>query len=354
MARCSRRVATVSRSRPTAARFGSLSISPEIRRISSGWRWHRRHRIPGVVYVFAAADPSIPDPRYAAPAVMPTAYLWQRSIAGGAFFAIALPDQLITDQADYDWCLAVAPDNANQIYIGAVELHRGDIAGPSGPWTNISTQLEGDSIHSDQHAICFHPTDVSIVYAGNDGGLFRSKDRGAHWELLNDGLAITEIEYLSQDNGSPQWLLAGTQDNGTIRYTGSAQWEHVADGDGGYCGVDQQNTNTVFHTFDHMGIGRSAQKGDINSFAWIGPDVDAIYRSAFYAPIAVNASTVAQVGQSAFVSRDSGASWIEVALPGDLIGSAICVPMPDAVYVGTDNGRLFRIGWNGDSWSSAI
>ena len=67
--------------------------------------------------------------------------------------------------------------------------------------------------------------------AGCDGGLFRSPDRGITWADCNNGLVISEFEYLAQDWGSSRWLIGGTQDNGTNRWAGSPTWEHVDDAD---------------------------------------------------------------------------------------------------------------------------
>jgi hypothetical protein len=47
-------------------------------------------------------------------------------------------------------------------------------------------------------------------------------DRGSTWVSLNRGLGITELVYMVDDNRNSRWLLAGTQDNGSIRYLGTS------------------------------------------------------------------------------------------------------------------------------------
>ena len=64
--------------------------------------------------------------------------------------------------------------------------------------TNIGAKISGDSVHPDQHAIAFSPTDPNTVYVGNDGGIYRSPDAGVTWQALNKGLNITEFEFLAQ------------------------------------------------------------------------------------------------------------------------------------------------------------
>jgi hypothetical protein len=309
---------------------------------------------PAVAYAFGSGQPMIripgdPDPTH----VMPTPYLWRRAAAGGAFVAVTPPPTLVTTQSWYDWFLAVAPDNAGEIYLGAIDAYRGDLSGAAWTWTDITSKGApgSDSIHPDQHAIAVDPVDPNVIYVGNDGGLFRSPDRGIHWAHRNHGLAITEIEYIAQDFGSSRWIMGGTQDNGTERYTGSPVWDHIADGDGGDCSVNHTNPDSVFHTFYGMLVQHSTNRG--NSWVSIGPPVPQNYGALFYPPLEVFGDVVARAGQSVFLSRNNGASWVEVALPGNTVATAMHMPSADRVYVGCANGTMFRVDWNGAAWSAA-
>lgn len=280
-----------------------------------------------------------------------TVYLYQRN-ASGSWTRLANPPGLTSAQAWYDWFLDVAPDNANQIYLGGIEAYRGTLSGSTWTWVTISNKT-GDDIHPDQHAIAFDPANANVIYIGNDGGLFTSPNRGTSWTSLNNGLGITEIEYMAHDVGSARWIMAGTQDNGSIRYTGSLAWDHIADGDGGDCGVNRLNPNIVFHSYFNMGMERSTTKGNFGSFGWIGPNVPAGYNTLFYPPMEVNNNTVAQAGQSVFISRNQGTNWTEISLPAGSVASALYIPNPDTVFVGTTNGNIYRIRWSGTAWAAA-
>jgi photosystem II stability/assembly factor-like uncharacterized protein len=323
-----------------------------------------------IAYCFGAADPqiSVPD---SPGQTMAAPYLLRRS-PGDDFVQIPLPSDLSTTQCDYDWYLAVAPDSPNRIYIGAIDLYRGDYDGANWTWTNLSTKNVGDSIHPDQHAIAFAPNDPNTIYAACDGGIFRSLDMGVHWSSLNVGLGITEIEYFAQDTTKGKWLLAGTQDNGTIRYTGTTVWEHVADGDGGYCYVDQSSPNTVFHTFYYVSLERSTSLGDYNTFHDVSPRTGSDYFCEWYPPMTGCKSTIAIAGESIFVSRDDGPPWTEIALPWPPSTSlsqdatVLYVPTPDVIYVGAyvrehinnelviSDSRIFRCRWNGAAWKLPV
>ncbi|MDM0053807.1 hypothetical protein [Variovorax sp. J22R115] len=277
--------------------------------------------------------------------------LYRRDASGVWTAAATLPAGINITQDWYDWCLQAAPDRDNQVYIGAVDNYRGDLSGTTWTWTALSAKTSGDSIHPDQHAFALHPTDANVLFAGNDGGLFRSPNRGLNWTHLNNGMVITEIEYLAQDFGSVRMILGGTQDNGSIRYTGSPVWEHAQDGDGGDCGINRANPQTCFHTFFNMGMERSTTGGGFGSWGWIGPNVPAGYVNLFYPPVECNNDTVAMAGSSVYISRNRGTSFADQALPASQLTTAMHAPTPDRLYAGMSGGRIFRFDWSGAVWT---
>ena len=320
-----------------------------------------------VVYVFSAGSPEVPDPVAAAQGfndTMPKPRLWRRSIFGGAFTAVnSLPPDLQTGQAWYDWFAAVAPNNPDVLYVAGINVHRG-VRTASGAfnWRNISAKTAGDSIHPDQHAIAFSPQDPNVVYVGNDGGIYASPDAGTTWRSLNKGLCITEIEFLAQHPQFEAWLLAGTQDNGTIRYQGDEVWYHVADGDGGDCGVNAATPHTCYHTFFGMGVARSKKGGGWQTWPLnpqlVGPPAtggeDYPSGALFYPPVEVRGRVVVQAGVTVFISGDDGTSWTRVPLPSGEVASALAIPTTMRVYVGTARGRVFRIEFAGGQWGAPV
>ncbi len=317
-----------------------------------------------IVYIFAAGDPQIPDPMDPN-SPMPTPYLWRRSVVGGAFSRFTSPNDLQTGQAWYDWFAAVAPNNPDVLYLGGINAHKGVRSAPgTWDWKNISAKTGGDSTHPDQHEIAFGSTDPNIVYLGNDGGIYRSPDGGLTWESLNKGLCITEVEFLAQHPQFEAWLIAGLQDNGTMRYQGQEVWFHVGDGDGGDCGVNQASPYTCYHTFYAMGIARSTQGGGWDTWTpkpdfVIGPPVstadDYPNGALFYPPVEVNGQLVAQAGRAVFISGDTGDTWKRVALPtGVGLASALAIPTTTTIYVGTARGHVFRIDFSTGKWQPPV
>jgi hypothetical protein len=286
------------------------------------------------------------------------AYLWRRAAAGGAFAAEPLPPELKVANASYHWCAAVKPNDPNVLYLGSFDLHRGR-RGTGGwawgwNWSNLSSRANsGDSIHVDQHAVAFDPADPAVVYAGNDGGLYRSADEGIGWASLNRGLGITEFEYMTQDPGNAAWIMGGTQDNGTLLRGAGLTWEVAAMGDGGDCGVNEAAPATCFHSYFSMGMERSTSGGGEGTWSAVGPFPAAGYDSLFYPPLEVNGATVAQAGQTVFVSADQGTSWAEVALNAGQRVSALAVVSATRILAGTNGGRIFRLDRAAAGWAGA-
>jgi photosystem II stability/assembly factor-like uncharacterized protein len=320
--------------------------------------------LPSLERMAARHAPSDGNVAYVFAASASRGFFWRRAVFGGAFTRASLPQDLDVGQAFYDWFLAVAPNNPDVVYLGAIEAHRG-VRSPTGQWrwTTISAKPAGDSIHPDQHAIAFSPVDPTVVWIGNDGGVYRSPDAGVTWASLNKGLNVTEIEFLAQHPRFETWLLAGTQDNGTLRFQGDTVWHHVRDGDGGDCGTDFGAPYTCYHSYYGMGVGRSTRGG-----AWetwtpapdfiigppFGPNDTYPNGSLFYPPLDVNGRVVVQAGRKAFISRNAGAAWTGVALPvvGGEMASAVAASTPSRVYVGTNAGRVFRIDFASGAWQA--
>ena len=154
-------------------------------------------------------------------------------------------------QCWYDLALAVQPGNSNAIFAGGQATY----AAPSGG--SVVQSLDGgntwtiySNIHPDAHAFVFTP-DGSILYVGNDGGMWSTNQIGSTnitWANLNTGLA-TEQFYpgLSIDSNNVNLGFGGTQDNGTESYTGTTTWDVAACGDGGVTLIDNTTSpDTVY------------------------------------------------------------------------------------------------------------
>jgi hypothetical protein len=228
-------------------------------------------------------------------------------------------------------------------------------------WTDVTKGLDA-WVHPDFHAIAFGPD--GRMWVGSDGGVWRTADQGAHWTNLNSTLSITQFytvavqpayNPLTQTYGAR--VIGGTQDNGTVQYTGLGSWTQMVGGDGGPVDFNR-TTNTVFYaTYVNMnplyrgtvtGSGVTSITGpwssDRASWANGGLTVDP------------NAATTLLAGTyRVWRTTNEGSSW--TAISTDLTGGtgtiralAVATGNTNNVVAATSDGRL-QVTTNLSTWT---
>jgi hypothetical protein len=172
-----------------------------------------------------------------------------------------------------------------------------------------------EDMHPDQHALVYVPTNPDIMIAGSDGGVIRTNgqftddsadcaNRGLSGNNLidcqswlskvptrlitmNAGLNTLQFQSLFADVNNPLTrAFGGTQDNGTLAYTGGPTWLLPVTGDGGDAGIDVQNPDIWFHTYTNDFVDVNFHGATPETWDWIGdPIFFAPEASAFYAPM---------------------------------------------------------------------
>ncbi len=94
------------------------------------------------------------------------------------------------------------------------------------------------NMHSDIHDIVFDINDSDRIYAGTDGGVYRSWNGGTTMEIV-ENLPLSQFYHVSVDNEEPYNVYGGLQDNGSwygpSRSTGginARDWNSIGGGDG--------------------------------------------------------------------------------------------------------------------------
>ncbi len=277
-------------------------------------------------------------------------------------------------QAWYDLIAAVDPNDANTLVVGAIDLFRSTNGGNT--WSQISkwsnnnnlANLSCSRVHADQHALVFKPGSSSILINGNDGGVAYTTNLGS--AAFSDVFVERNKDYnvtqyyavaLHPDNGS-HVILAGSQDNGTQRYSnaGMNSTAEVRGGDGGFCFIDQTNGNIAISSYVYNTFRKSTNAGlsfpttlsnDENTGKFINPadyddNNDVLYSGR-------NSSSIWRIRNIS--GTPSSMEVVSISGMTDEASHIRSSPYSTTVFVGTDAGEVLKVSnANGSSSSTDI
>ena len=325
---------------------------------------------------------------------------------GNSWTATALPQR--PGQTNYNLDIAVDPTDGNVVYYGTSAnsqfsggtLWRTRDGGQS--WQDISVGTAGGGLHADTHRIAISRLKPATIFTGNDGGIWRcdnSKADGVNWSQLNNTLSLSQFVSMALHPTNPNRVYGGTQDNGTNMYIGNRQWDHVADGDGGYVIVDQSDPRVVYHTYYNVnikagdttgaqigprvstgsgGAGTWVRRGCFGCTTAVAGNFNPNDRVAFYAPMAQNTGFTGTNGNVIYFgtnriyrTANRGVTWTGLGENTDGFGKDLtkgtgvitaiaanplldqsATPPGEVVWVGTSDGTV-QVTTNGGALAGA-
>ena len=161
---------------------------------------------------------------------------------GGTWTLRATSPNIPNGQGWYNLSLAADPNDAGRLIAGGVALYRSTDGG--GMFAGI-----GGSVHVDHHDAVYRPGGTGDnLFVATDGGIWESTNDGSTWLARNTGLVTYQFYDICVNNNSadPNFLMGGTQDQGTDRWSGTPTWSEGLGGDGMVCNINPVNGTTVF------------------------------------------------------------------------------------------------------------
>jgi hypothetical protein len=251
-------------------------------------------------------------------------------------------------QCFYDLPVAIDPNTSGsslRIYLG------GSADGASSAGMKVSNNngssfsIDETGLHADAHAIAIDSrTNPSIVWAGNDGGIWKraaNASTGTAWTNLNAALATLQFQSVAVSKSDAAFAIGGTQDNGTeLQQTSLGNFAQGDFGDGGYTLIDQSSTSTsnvtMYHTYFNVtnsliGFARTNSTSCALLKDWS-------FRGGGFADATHGCNGDAEAASNGIGLSNSVLFYAPMALgPGT----------PNTVYFGTD--RLYRSTDKGDT-----
>ena len=280
--------------------------------------------------------------------------LYRTTTAAGTDWELCTNDSTIQVYGAFTSNVAVDPTTPDVAYVSGVELYK-CVRSAAGTWsvTNV-----GHAIHADSHAFSFHPTNNQVIYSGNDGGFYISRDGGQTWDdNPNEGLCLLQYEAIDNHGTSDALVQGGSQDNGTQQFRNGPVHYHSADGDGGYCVISKLNGNNVTHAYYGNSPERSTAGGMFGTYSNIAAGING--NGLFYPPAAISPTSerVAWGTESINIDNSEGTGgWpVDVSLSGIAAGeeiSAISFTSDTLIYCATTRGKVYRLDLSGGTWSA--
>ncbi|MCS7016717.1 MAG: hypothetical protein NZM42_11450 [Gemmatales bacterium] len=258
--------------------------------------------------------------------------------------------------------IRVDPNNDQRLYVLGIPLYVSDDGGKT-------FRSGAPRVHVDHHALWINPKDSDHLILGNDGGVYLSYDRGAHWEFLLN-LPIAQFYAVGVDLRKPYWIYGGLQDNGSwgvpsatadVRGILMHDWIRVGGGDGFYCQPDPTDPATLFVEMQYGRLQRvNLATGAVANISPQAPKGQQPYRFNWNTPLLLsphNPRIVYYGGNFLFRSLNRGDTW-EVISPeltatprGSLTTIAESPRRPGVLWTGSDDGRVCVSRDGGRTWT---
>ena len=283
-------------------------------------------------------------------------------------------------QGNYDLAICVDLLDAGTIYLGGSTRDSGDqghdkwsaalyrcSVQATGSGAQLSYKMThspiGTNVHADVHDLVFTPSTADHLWVCCDGGIFQCDDArtAATFRQRNVGLQTQTMEHLGQHPTEGAVLFCGSQDDGTLFYSGGADWLHMAPGDGGYAVVNWADPYRVLVTYPKTVVRQFADGA--SRYNYVDVILSTSDKALFYSPLVgtpMNASEPAQANRVAigttrpWISDTFGGNWRSIpsnstsdilAPPnstGDFRIRSMAFASHSMLYVGTMNGRIYR------------
>ncbi|MEL7148450.1 MAG: Ig-like domain-containing protein, partial [Bacteroidota bacterium] len=171
-------------------------------------------------------------------------------------------------QAFYDLILAVAPNDADVVTMGGINVLRSENGGITTAEVSYWTGGCDSFVHADIHEITFRPGFPNEALVGTDGGVYYSPNLGnfsdPSFQSRNQNYSVTQFYAVAAANeAGSDYFLAGSQDNGTQQFTtsGGLSTRSATGGDGGYTHIDQTDARFQVTSFTRNSINHSSNGG---------------------------------------------------------------------------------------------
>ncbi|MDY7394938.1 T9SS type A sorting domain-containing protein [Aureibaculum sp. 2210JD6-5] len=190
--------------------------------------------------------------------------VYKSTDSGSNFTKTAENDDIFgSSQAWFDLAFAVSPTDANLMFVGVLDIWRSSNDGDNFSKINNWRFQTPSYTHADIHFLRYYN---NILYAGTDGGVYKSTNNGSTFTDLTKNLAISQFYKLSVSKQTSTKMSGGLQDNGGFSLINN-NWHNFHGGDGMDSAADPNNENTFYGFTQYGGVLTKTTDGGLSSTA---------------------------------------------------------------------------------------
>lgn len=247
---------------------------------------------------------------------------------------------LESSQAWFDLALTVNPDNANEVFVGCLNIWRSQNGG--GSFTRLNRWFVNDAAytHADIHTLAYFG---DRLYAGTDGGLFSSDDDGNTFTDRTGDMGISQFYRMSIGKNLASKIAVGSQDNAGFVYN-NGSWSGYTGGDGMDYEVSPSNPDLIYG-FVQFGSPLFITTNSGQSVTTVDSPDNGNITGNWITPLAVSTTGEVYAGYDALY-RLNGSSWEKISsnlssTEPNLSDIEVSTTDPNVIYVAR-NDLMYR------------
>ncbi len=257
---------------------------------------------------------------------------------------------LESKQAWYDLAFEVSPTNANEMYVGCLNVWKSSNGGTSFSQLNQWHTFSSQYTHADIHMLRYFG---NRLFAGTDGGIYSSTNTGNSFTDHTEGLGISQFYRITVSQDDAAKMIGGLQDNGGFVRNNNA-WSNYHGGDGMDNVIDPSNDDLIYGFTQYGGsLNISSNSGATLIGSINAPQNGGVtIEGEWITPLAIDKNGEVYAGYDA-VYKLTGNSWTKMSeeFSTNIIDLEIDPFSPNTIYISigpqlrksTDGGVTFTL-----------
>ncbi|MBQ4822004.1 T9SS type A sorting domain-containing protein [Aquimarina sp. MMG016] len=254
-----------------------------------------------------------------------------RSVDSGTTFSArnTTTDVLESNQAFYDLALGVSSTDAEEIYVGCLNVWKSINGGTLfTKVNNWSSPFSSSYTHADIHMI----RDFNgSMYVCSDGGIYSTTNGGSNFTDHTGGIQASQFYKIAVSPDNANKMVGGLQDNGGHAYNnGNGNWQNYYGADGMDTAIDPTNENKYYGFIQNGGGLYISSTAGSSSTGYADPPIGA--DGNWVTPLAMDSNGELYAGYDKLYRLNADENgWIELADLGASANQMEIAPSDDTV-----------------------